>query len=145
MTPIEKLRADVLYWEMAEREAREALKIAESVLPTMRQELLKFEKGQGKTPLVVKDGATMVRPTVSPPAPGESPRFRGDCIQQVEQALAWKAPQSSHDLRDNLAAYGRAYGLGAINGALRLLEQHGKLRQAKKEGNLRFYAPKGAA
>ncbi len=143
MTPIEKLRADVQYWEAAERDAQEALAIAQAVLPGLREKLQKFERHEATiTPDRRQGAGAVAKPTGSPPISGDSPRFRGDAYQQVQQALLWKAPQSSHDLKDTLALYGRAYGPGAINGALRLLEQHGTIKQVTKKGNLRFYAPK---
>ena len=157
MSHLEKLRADVQYWETADREARKTLSITERLLPDLRKRLAEAEKALAETAESTgpepeaAEAQTAGRGTKSPiPQTAESgvgaeePRFTGECIEQVKQALNWKAPQSSHDLRDNLAKYGRAYGLGAIGYALRELKNQGKVEDAGKQGNMKFYKPKPA-
>lgn len=153
MSHLEKLRADVEYWEKADQEARETLRITDGLLPDLRKRLAALEaqladtdevgtKGDAEGPPKTEPGAEAPADSSDAVHPeGDVPRFTGECIDQVEQALRWKAPQSSHNLRDTLAEYGRDYGLGAIGYALRELRKQGKIREAKKEGNLRFYEP----
>ena len=152
MSHLEKLRADVQYWETADREARKTLSITERLLPDLRKRLAEAEdalvEAEEATGTEAEARATD-RGDGSPiPAKAEAgagegePRLTGECLEQVEQALKWKAPQSSHDLRDNLAKHGRAYGLGAIGYALRSLKDQGKVEDASKQGNMKFYRPK---
>lgn len=151
MRPIEKIRHDVAYWEAQEREGREMVEAAKEVLPGLRRTLERLEDAESSRPL----GSTAPKsgPDPSPPEvpqlakgagagdPGHTVRLRGQCEDQVEQALEAKHPQSPADLKKFLAEHGQAYSRGAINYALRSLRKQGKIEESHKEGNLRYYEP----
>ena len=150
MDALDKLRADLEHWEREEERAEQTLAIARGILPALRKQL-EAMTGSPSAERSADQSAT-ARSTVTdaqsaPATPGESlvaagtpPRFTGEkAIDQVREALAWRSPLTSKDLQDALAAYGRAYGLGAINYALRDLRKEGAITEVGKVGNLVKY------
>jgi hypothetical protein len=141
MTHLDKLREDVQFWREAASTARETLKIAEGILPGLEAQLGEFEPNCGvgvSTPEPTPE--PMSTPAVSVATSDAGiPRFSGQCVDQVKQALAWKPEQGADELQENLKRFGRAYGRGAVSLALRDLKADGLAEVARKDGNVLIF------
>ena len=159
---LEKIKADVAYWQEALTRARETLTAGESVLPSLLKSLAKLEgpakPGSGPaapnddTETIAASVAPVTVPDPGPPAipplpaetPGEAvagapPRRRKTCVEEVTDALRRHAPQTSLELLDNLKANGTEFGPGAVGYALRDLLKTNRVERSGKSGNLYFY------
>lgn len=146
MDPVEKLRADVDYWQRELSRARETVVIGEAILPGLKGQLSRFDNSEPET----EPSETERRSEPIPSSPSSSarfqtlevdaPRFNGEGADQVEQALEWRPEQSADDLQENIAKYGRSYSRGAIGYALRKLRDQGKVRQVRKVGNVTYFS-----
>ena len=160
MRPIDKIREDLTYWEDQERQGKEMVAAAQSMLPGIRKALEALEAMDAGKPPAPPDTPPPDYPgggdvtTLPKPEEGEkiaetssdysaesAPQIqlRGKCHEQVEAALGVDSPQSSIELVEFLAKYGRGYTRGAVDYALRDLRNAGKVVEAKKVGNLRYW------
>jgi len=152
MDPAEKLLADIQYWENEEKDAEKRLRYARAVLPNLRDSLeLLSEDGADRescpAPQVEHEHEHGKVATISSLAElfnaetRAETRLFGSAGEQVEQALTRKSPQSSVDLAGYLRTFGKAYSRGAIDYALRDLHKEGKIKEAGRAGNLRYWEP----
>lgn len=145
MEPIEKLRADIVYWQQQNEKARESLRVGELVLNSLLDNLAMLEPTAvgssqvGFGPESVKAGTDIGDLRV--PERDQFPQLSGDATAQVEQALIFKSPQSTEELMRTLAEYGIPFSRGAVGFALRNLRDRGRIYQTHKLGNLAYFAP----
>lgn len=138
--PMQKLLDDIRYYEAQERDAKRRLAIAKAVLPGLRESLEQLRTGDSG--VSVEEIESAEAPDAADGAPSENGgvRLYGRAEEQVLQALALRAPQSSQDLLEFLREHGRGFSRAAISGALRDLQGAGQVREVDKQGNLRFFA-----
>ncbi len=146
---VEKIKADLAFWQDAMAKARETLTAGESIVPGLLESLAKLnghpptgdqltEPAQPAMPSPTETTAAEP-PATAPATPPETARRRRTCVEEVEAELLRNAPLSSHDLEMILAANGTPYGPGAVGYALRDLMRAGLVERVEKRGNLWFY------